>query len=168
MQLQLSINKQHVSYRWFHESSRWLVLSNKSDQAIKNLKSVARFNGRREEGEKIDIKVRDICVCYLIICLCFEYFELRDTPLLCVFVCEDAAGVHEERDVLLSRLLLCPGSVPHPHNEDHDNLPQCCLVRQLLTLCKNNTSVLFFNKITIRPCMFFLCLGYQPALLTTV
>ncbi|XP_018546982.1 solute carrier family 22 member 6 [Lates calcarifer] len=42
---------------WFHESSRWLVLSNKSDQAIKNLKSVAKFNGRREEGEKIDIKM---------------------------------------------------------------------------------------------------------------
>ncbi|XP_035521887.1 solute carrier family 22 member 6 [Morone saxatilis] len=42
---------------WFHESSRWLVLSNKSEQAIKNLKSVANFNGRREEGEKIDIKM---------------------------------------------------------------------------------------------------------------
>ncbi|XP_040906739.1 solute carrier family 22 member 6 [Toxotes jaculatrix] len=42
---------------WFHESSRWLVLRNKSDQAIKNLRSVAKFNGRREEGEKIDIKM---------------------------------------------------------------------------------------------------------------
>ncbi|XP_071316556.1 solute carrier family 22 member 6 [Trachinotus anak] len=42
---------------WFHESSRWLVLSNKSEQAIKNLKSVAKFNGRREEGEKIDLKM---------------------------------------------------------------------------------------------------------------
>lgn len=49
----------NISHRWFHESSRWLVLSNKSDQAIKNLKSVAKFNGRREEGEKIDIKVRE-------------------------------------------------------------------------------------------------------------
>ncbi|KAM3600847.1 uncharacterized protein V6R79_003613 [Siganus canaliculatus] len=42
---------------WFHESSRWLVLSNQPEQAIKNLKSVAKFNGRREEGEKIDIKM---------------------------------------------------------------------------------------------------------------
>lgn len=42
---------------WFHESSRWLVLSNKSEQAITNLKSVANFNGRREEGEKIDMKM---------------------------------------------------------------------------------------------------------------
>uniref|UniRef100_A0A672ZTU5 Solute carrier family 22 member 6 n=1 Tax=Sphaeramia orbicularis TaxID=375764 RepID=A0A672ZTU5_9TELE len=41
---------------WFHESSRWLVLSNNSEQAIKNLKSVAKFNGRHEEGDKIDIK----------------------------------------------------------------------------------------------------------------
>lgn len=46
-----------ISHRWFHESSRWLVLSNKSEQAITNLKSVANFNGRREEGEKIDMKV---------------------------------------------------------------------------------------------------------------
>ncbi|XP_044077456.1 solute carrier family 22 member 6 [Siniperca chuatsi] len=42
---------------WFHESSRWLVLSNKSEKAIENLKSVAKFNGRHEEGEKIDIKM---------------------------------------------------------------------------------------------------------------
>ncbi|XP_067464155.1 solute carrier family 22 member 6 [Thunnus thynnus] len=42
---------------WFHESSRWLALSNKPDQAIANLKSVAKFNGRREEGDKIDIKM---------------------------------------------------------------------------------------------------------------
>ncbi|XP_029374632.1 solute carrier family 22 member 6 [Echeneis naucrates] len=42
---------------WFHESSRWLVLNNKSEHAIRNLKSVAKFNGRHEEGEKIDIKM---------------------------------------------------------------------------------------------------------------
>lgn len=42
---------------WFHESSRWLVLRNKSDQAITNLKSVAKFNGRHEEGDKIDMKM---------------------------------------------------------------------------------------------------------------
>ncbi|XP_034539647.1 solute carrier family 22 member 6 [Notolabrus celidotus] len=42
---------------WFHESSRWLVLSNNPEKAIKNLKSVAKFNGRREEGDKIDIQM---------------------------------------------------------------------------------------------------------------
>ncbi|XP_070773626.1 solute carrier family 22 member 6 [Enoplosus armatus] len=42
---------------WYLESSRWLVLSNKSEKAIENLKSVAKFNGRHEEGEKIDIKM---------------------------------------------------------------------------------------------------------------
>lgn len=48
-----------ISSRWFHESSRWLVLNNNPDQAIKNLKSVAKFNGRREEGEKLNAEVRD-------------------------------------------------------------------------------------------------------------
>uniref|UniRef100_A0A8D3DNX9 Solute carrier family 22 member 6 n=1 Tax=Scophthalmus maximus TaxID=52904 RepID=A0A8D3DNX9_SCOMX len=42
---------------WFHESSRWLALNNKSDQAIKNLQSVAKFNGRGEDGEIIDNKM---------------------------------------------------------------------------------------------------------------
>lgn len=42
---------------WFHESSRWLVLNHKPEAAIKNLKSVAKFNGRSKEGEKIDIKM---------------------------------------------------------------------------------------------------------------
>nr|XP_061801711.1 solute carrier family 22 member 6-like [Nerophis lumbriciformis] len=42
---------------WFHESSRWLVLSHNYDQAVKNLKSVAKINGRREEGDKIDINM---------------------------------------------------------------------------------------------------------------
>ncbi|XP_029029970.1 solute carrier family 22 member 6 isoform X2 [Betta splendens] len=41
---------------WFHESSRWLALSNRPEQAIKNLQSVGRFNGRHEEAEKIDVK----------------------------------------------------------------------------------------------------------------
>lgn len=42
---------------WFVESARWLVLSNRPEQAVKNLKAVARFNGRREEGDKINIEV---------------------------------------------------------------------------------------------------------------
>uniref|UniRef100_A0A8C5GX45 Solute carrier family 22 member 6 n=1 Tax=Gouania willdenowi TaxID=441366 RepID=A0A8C5GX45_GOUWI len=42
---------------WFHESSRWLALNNKPELAVKNLKSVAKINGRQEEGEKIDINM---------------------------------------------------------------------------------------------------------------
>lgn len=56
--------------RWFHESSRWLVLSNNPEKAIKNLKSVARFNGRHEEGEKIDIQVRKFLYYYYSVYLC--------------------------------------------------------------------------------------------------
>ena len=51
---------------------------------------------------------------------------------LCVFVCVcacvDAAGVHEEGNVLFPGDPLCPGPVPHPLHEDHHYLPQCCLV----------------------------------------
>ncbi|KAM6907677.1 solute carrier family 22 member 6 [Xenentodon cancila] len=42
---------------WFHESSRWLALNNKPEQAVKTLQSVAKFNGRHEEGQKIDVKM---------------------------------------------------------------------------------------------------------------
>ncbi|KAG8564120.1 hypothetical protein GDO81_016330 [Engystomops pustulosus] len=41
---------------WLPESSRWLVLSGKYDQAIKDLKKVARINGKMEEGEKLTVE----------------------------------------------------------------------------------------------------------------
>lgn len=122
----------NLSHRWFLESARWLVLRNKSDLAIKNLKSVAKFNGRQEEGDKIDMKVSGV-------------FWLSITPCSCVgclkrplSLCIDAAGVHEEGDVLFKGVVLCLGSVPHTHNEDDDRLPQCCLVH-----VKKNSLYLF-------------------------
>lgn len=42
---------------WFHESSRWLALNKKPEQAVKMLKSVAKFNGRHDEAEKIDVEM---------------------------------------------------------------------------------------------------------------
>lgn len=48
-----------MSCRWFHESSRWLFLNNKSERGIKNLQSVAKINGRSKESEKLDVKVSD-------------------------------------------------------------------------------------------------------------
>lgn len=48
-----------MSRRWFHESSRWLFLNNQCERGIKNLKSVAKINGRAKESEKLDVKVRD-------------------------------------------------------------------------------------------------------------
>ncbi|XP_058871951.1 solute carrier family 22 member 6-A [Acipenser ruthenus] len=38
---------------WFPESARWLVLNNKSDEALKQIKRVATINGKHAEGEKI-------------------------------------------------------------------------------------------------------------------
>lgn len=87
---------------------------------------MAKFNGRHEEGEKININVRErgtqsVCVYNCV----YNQFEQRKLSSFCI----DAAGVHAERDVLCAGLLLDSGSVPHPHDEEHDNLPQCCLVR---------------------------------------
>lgn len=48
-----------MSCRWFHESSRWLFLNNKSELGIKNLQSVGRINGHSKESEKLDVKVSE-------------------------------------------------------------------------------------------------------------
>uniref|UniRef100_A0A8C5AHL1 Solute carrier family 22 member 6 n=1 Tax=Gadus morhua TaxID=8049 RepID=A0A8C5AHL1_GADMO len=42
---------------WLLESSRWLVLKNKPEQAVENLRLVARYNGRQADGEKIDVEM---------------------------------------------------------------------------------------------------------------
>ncbi|XP_072101592.1 solute carrier family 22 member 6-A-like [Mobula birostris] len=38
---------------WFPESARWLVMNDKTDMALKQLKRVARINGKKEEAEEI-------------------------------------------------------------------------------------------------------------------
>ncbi|CAL8276384.1 unnamed protein product [Arctogadus glacialis] len=42
---------------WLLESSRWLALKHKPEQAVKNLRAVARYNGRRADGKKIDVEM---------------------------------------------------------------------------------------------------------------
>ncbi|KAM8939740.1 solute carrier family 22 member 6-A-like [Pelodytes ibericus] len=43
---------------WFvPESSRWLILKGRTRQTLKDLKRVARINGRKEEGDKLSEKV---------------------------------------------------------------------------------------------------------------
>ncbi|KAF4098458.1 solute carrier family 22 member 6 [Onychostoma macrolepis] len=42
---------------WFLESARWLVLTKRSEQAVKNLKTVARINGRHAEADKINLEM---------------------------------------------------------------------------------------------------------------
>lgn len=54
--------------------------------------------------------------------------QLYVKVLSTVSVRPDAAGFHEERDVLLTGLLLCSGPAPHAHHEEHHHLSQCCLV----------------------------------------
>ena len=101
-------------------------MSNNPEQAIKNLKSVAKCNGRKEEGEKIDMKVRECAVFVLLyhLSVFIIVYEIHESLSVCI----EAAGNHEERDVLRTRHPLCRGSVPHTYNEENDDLPQCCLV----------------------------------------
>ncbi|KAG3284717.1 solute carrier family 22 member 20 [Ictidomys tridecemlineatus] len=42
---------------WLPESSRWLLLHGKSQQALRNLQKVAAMNGRRAEGERLTKEV---------------------------------------------------------------------------------------------------------------
>nr|XP_038028437.1 solute carrier family 22 member 6-A-like [Anas platyrhynchos] len=41
---------------WLTESARWMVMVGKSQQALKELQKVARINGKKEEGDKLDIE----------------------------------------------------------------------------------------------------------------
>ncbi|XP_070344143.1 organic anion transporter 3 isoform X2 [Equus asinus] len=41
---------------WVPESLRWMILSGKSPKALKILRWVATFNGRKEEGEKLSLE----------------------------------------------------------------------------------------------------------------
>uniref|UniRef100_A0A8C0F7M9 Major facilitator superfamily (MFS) profile domain-containing protein n=1 Tax=Bubo bubo TaxID=30461 RepID=A0A8C0F7M9_BUBBB len=43
---------------WLTESARWLVMVGKSQRALKELRKVARINGKKEEGDKLDIDVK--------------------------------------------------------------------------------------------------------------
>uniref|UniRef100_A0A8C3WYY7 Solute carrier family 22 member 8 n=1 Tax=Catagonus wagneri TaxID=51154 RepID=A0A8C3WYY7_9CETA len=41
---------------WLPESIRWMVLSGRSSEALKTLRQVAVFNGKKEEGEKLSLE----------------------------------------------------------------------------------------------------------------
>ncbi|XP_074129107.1 organic anion transporter 3-like [Sminthopsis crassicaudata] len=45
-----------LSSWWVAESVRWLVLSGKSSKALKELRRVAAFNGRKEDGDKLSLE----------------------------------------------------------------------------------------------------------------
>uniref|UniRef100_A0A4X2JWQ9 Major facilitator superfamily (MFS) profile domain-containing protein n=1 Tax=Vombatus ursinus TaxID=29139 RepID=A0A4X2JWQ9_VOMUR len=45
---------------WFAESARWLVLAGRPERAVQVLKRVARINGKKTEGEKLSIEVKEL------------------------------------------------------------------------------------------------------------
>ncbi|XP_056141182.1 solute carrier family 22 member 6 [Lampris incognitus] len=69
---------------WYLESARWLVLNKKSEQAVKNLKAVARFNRHHEEGDKIDIKMLQESMKKEVACSQGSYsaLDLLRTPIM--------------------------------------------------------------------------------------
>ncbi|XP_069752343.1 solute carrier family 22 member 6-A-like [Narcine bancroftii] len=42
---------------WFSESARWLIINGKADVALKQLKRVAKINGKEAEAEKLTIEI---------------------------------------------------------------------------------------------------------------
>ncbi|XP_072345529.1 solute carrier family 22 member 6-A-like [Scyliorhinus torazame] len=42
---------------WFPESARWLILNDKEDVALKQLRRVAKLNGKEAEGQKLTIAI---------------------------------------------------------------------------------------------------------------
>ncbi|XP_017803796.1 solute carrier family 22 member 8 isoform X3 [Papio anubis] len=49
-----------LSSWWTPESIRWLVLTGKSSKALKILRRVAAFNGKKEEGERLSLELSRI------------------------------------------------------------------------------------------------------------
>ncbi|KAJ1105739.1 hypothetical protein NDU88_003144 [Pleurodeles waltl] len=40
---------------WYAESARWLIMSGKSEQAVKELRKVARINGKSDECRNLNV-----------------------------------------------------------------------------------------------------------------
>ena len=43
--------------RWFTESARWLVLNQRSEEALKSIQRVARINGKKDANITLEVPV---------------------------------------------------------------------------------------------------------------
>ncbi|NWQ99017.1 S226A protein, partial [Paradoxornis webbianus] len=63
---------------WLTESARWLVMVGRSHQALRELQKVARINGKKEEGDKLDIEVKVWCPRATLKCPPHGQLSIRD------------------------------------------------------------------------------------------
>ncbi|XP_029468500.1 solute carrier family 22 member 6-A-like [Rhinatrema bivittatum] len=74
---------------WVPESARWLVLNNKAEVALRNLKWVAKMNGKKEEAERMSLEAlkEEMQKDLLVTSSRPSAFDLFRTPNLCRITC---------------------------------------------------------------------------------
>ncbi|GAB1302073.1 Solute carrier family 22 member 20 [Apodemus speciosus] len=74
---------------WLPESSRWLLLHGKAQQAVQNLRKVAKINGRKAEGERLTMAVVSSYVQdeFASVCTSNSMLDLFRTPAIRKVTC---------------------------------------------------------------------------------